>query len=86
MTMETRRRIADKVLARMRERGFPMDQDADFTNLIDLWVAGEIAMSECHRRYLGLVQHRNETLRKAGRPPLPTTADDLAWPDLGADF
>jgi hypothetical protein len=57
-----RREIADRVLARMRERGFAAEfaaeQDSAFMNLIDDWTLGLIEMAECRSRYAGIVRER----------------------------
>ena len=80
MSIETRQRVADQVLARMRDRGFPLDGDADLIELISLWTSGAVEMPECRERYLAIVRNRNEALRSGRRPPPPDLpeADDLS--------
>lgn len=85
MSIETRRRIADEVMGRMRGRGFPVDEDGDFTQLIGRWVDGEIPMSECHRHYLArLRERRQQSLATETAIPIPVYfATDM---DVRADF
>jgi hypothetical protein len=67
MSNETRRRIADRVLERMRARGFPLDRDPELMALIDRWCEGDMEMHECHRQYLALKGRRDAARRL---PPL----------------
>jgi hypothetical protein len=73
MSIDARRRVADQVLVRMRDRGFPLDHDTELVGLIDRWAAGEMEMDECYRQYLALIQGRNESFRTSirtlGGPP-----------------
>jgi hypothetical protein len=59
----TRREIADRVLERMRERGFNAEQDNAFMNLINDWTLGLIEMAECRSRYAGIMRQRRRTSR-----------------------
>jgi hypothetical protein len=65
--MRKRREIADRVMARIRERGLVMDQDRDVMNLIDDWTAGLIEMPECRQRYLGVLCRRKQDGRAERR-------------------
>jgi hypothetical protein len=57
-----RREIADRVTARMRERGFAADQDCAFMNLIDDWTH-LIDMAECRSRYAEIMRERRQARR-----------------------
>ena len=70
MSNETRRRIADRVLERMRARGFPLDHDPELMALIDRWCEGDMEMHECQRQYLALKERRDAVRRL---PPLRDT-------------
>jgi hypothetical protein len=63
MSSNVRREIADRVLARMRERGFPADQDNAFMTLIDDWTLGLIEMAGCRSRYAGIIRERRHAHR-----------------------
>lgn len=57
-------RARQKALA----RGMPIDEDPEFLTLVELWILGEIEMSELRSRYNGLVTQRarwNRSLRQA---------------------
>jgi hypothetical protein len=82
MSIDARRRIADQVLVRMRDRGFTLDHDAELVALINRWVAGELEMDECYRQYLALVQSRSETFRSSIRTLAGLTEQQEVAPDL----
>jgi uncharacterized protein (DUF4415 family) len=44
--MPSRRSLAERVIARASARGVPVDDDAEFMAIVDLWVAGEIEADE----------------------------------------
>lgn len=55
MTIEIRRRAAEKAFQKAQERGQPIEQDERFRGWIEEWIAGDIEMSEVATRYRGLV-------------------------------
>jgi hypothetical protein len=54
--MDSRREIAERVIARWDARGRSIDTHPQFRDLIELWISGEIAMSEIRWRYLDLLK------------------------------
>lgn len=64
VSVEVRRRAAEKVFERAARSGRSIDQDPRFHGWIDEWIAGNIEMSEVARRYSTLLGERAET-RKA---------------------
>ena len=85
MSIDARRRVADQVLVRMRDRGFPLDHDSELVGLIDRWVAGEMEMDECYRQYLALVQSRSESFRNSIRTLASAPDQREATPNLAED-
>ncbi|TDK31233.1 hypothetical protein E2F50_19980 [Rhizobium deserti] len=65
MSGNVRREIADRVLARMHERGFAADHDDAFMNLIDDWTLGLVEMAECRSRYSEILRERRQARRNA---------------------
>lgn len=61
--MQSRRDIADRVIARARARGLPIDTDPQILVLIDLWAEGGIEAVEMRRRYAMLLAERAEVSR-----------------------
>ncbi|MCC2614393.1 hypothetical protein [Neorhizobium petrolearium] len=60
-TEQTRRSIADRVIARARARATPIDGDPEYMAIVELWVMGEISIQEMRRRYIALLQERSRT-------------------------
>ncbi len=60
-TEQTRRSIADRVIARARARGTPIDDDPEYVAIVELWIVGEISIQEMRRRYIALLQERSRT-------------------------
>lgn len=67
--MQLRRSIADRVIARARRRGMPIDDDAEYMALVEQWVEGEIEIGEMRQRYIDLLARRSVE-RKAQRKEL----------------
>ncbi|WP_430246163.1 hypothetical protein ACQY1M_24355 (plasmid) [Neorhizobium sp. DAR64861/K0K2] len=68
-TIEARQKIAEKVLARMQDRGFPIHDDQEFLAIIRGWISGEVAMTDCRKRYLELLKTREYERRdRLARP------------------
>lgn len=57
--MTSRQFIAERVIARARARGAPVDNDSEFLALVDIWVAGEIEADEMRDRYNALLEERS---------------------------
>jgi hypothetical protein len=53
-----RREIADRVIARWKERGFVLDADLLYMRLVELWIDGEIGGREMRQRYAQLLRQR----------------------------
>jgi len=63
-TIEARRKIAEKVLIRMQERGFPIDEDQEFLEIVREWISGAVEMHDCRMRYLELLKRREAGRRE----------------------
>ncbi|OWO90034.1 hypothetical protein B5E41_29015 [Rhizobium esperanzae] len=57
--MDSRRDIAERVIARWNARGIRLDEDPGFMELVALWTAGRIASDEMRRRYSALQRERS---------------------------
>ncbi|MBA9035955.1 hypothetical protein [Rhizobium leguminosarum] len=64
--MQSRRSIAERTIARARERGMPIDDDLEYMALVELWIKGEIDIQDMRRRYNDLLARRSAD-RKARR-------------------
>ncbi|MBB4526843.1 UNVERIFIED_ORG: hypothetical protein M2435_006919 [Rhizobium sophorae] len=64
--MQSRRSIAERTIARTRERGMPIDGDVEYMTLVELWIEGEIDIQAMRQRYNELLAHRSAD-RKARR-------------------
>ncbi|QPB24237.1 hypothetical protein [Rhizobium sp. 007] len=64
--MTSRRSIAERVIARASARGAPVDADAEFMAIVELWVAGDIEADEMRDRYNALLAHRSRSKRNLG--------------------
>ncbi|NKM48764.1 hypothetical protein GFL91_28185 [Rhizobium leguminosarum bv. viciae] len=64
--MKSRRSIAERTIARARERGMPIDDDVEYMTLVELWIEGEIDIQDMRQRYNELLAHRSAD-RKARR-------------------
>ncbi|MGK6317249.1 hypothetical protein [Neorhizobium sp. DT-125] len=62
-TEQTRRSIAERVIARARARGTPIDGDPEYMTIVDAWIAGEISIQEMRQRYIALLQRRSQAFR-----------------------
>gem|GEM_PF-1736890 len=83
-TEQTRRSIADRVIARARARGTPIDDDPEYMAIVELWVVGEISIQEMRRRYIALLQERSRTTDHLATAIDEARADeDSAVPDMG---
>lgn len=60
-----RREIADRVIARWKERGFALDADPHYMQIVELWIACEIGGAEMRERYAQLL--RLQADKRAGR-------------------
>ncbi|WP_077966594.1 hypothetical protein [Ensifer adhaerens] len=56
--MTTRKDIADRVIAKWRDLGFPIDDHAEFQALLKLWINGDVSVDDIRRRYVKLLQER----------------------------
>ncbi|NLS07459.1 hypothetical protein HGP14_29735 [Rhizobium sp. P32RR-XVIII] len=57
--MTSRRSIAERVVARARARGTPIDHDLEFMAIVELWIAGEIEADGMGDRYNALLRQRS---------------------------
>lgn len=64
--MQLRRSIAERVIARARGRGMPIDDDVEYMALVEQWVEGEIEIEEMRQRYIDLLA-RQSAERRARR-------------------
>lgn len=68
MTVETRRRIVERVLARLESRGAEFEREPQFLSHVEDWVTGTIDMAELRARYVDLLHsRRNADSRGASR-------------------
>lgn len=67
--MISRRAIAERIIARASTRGTPIDGDAEFMAIVELWVAGDIEAGEMRDRYNALVTQRPRRRRRLGLSP-----------------
>ncbi|QWW72473.1 hypothetical protein [Rhizobium sp. WYJ-E13] len=67
--MDRRKEIADRVIARWKERGFALDADPHYMQIVELWIAGEIGGAEMRERYARLLRLRGD--ERAGRVLAP---------------
>lgn len=51
------------MFARARARGIPIDGDAEFLAIVELWIAGEIEADGMRDRYNALVKQRSRLKR-----------------------
>jgi hypothetical protein len=58
--MSSRRSIAERVIARARERGKPIDDDPAFMEMLALWIDGKIDMQDMRSRYTDLIVSRSQ--------------------------
>jgi hypothetical protein len=80
---ETRKSIAQRAIARARDRGAPIDEDPVFSALLDEWIRGEINMKEMRDRYLDILALREAERRGRHRrlDPIGAKKVDTAPPD-----
>lgn len=64
--MDSRREIAERIIARCRDRGRPIDTHPQFRDLLELWITGSITMPEMRWRLLDLLR-RDTAERRAAR-------------------
>lgn len=64
--MDSRREIAERIIARCRDRGRPIDTHPQFRDLLELWIAGSITMPEMRWRLLDLMR-RDSVARRAAQ-------------------
>lgn len=57
--MQSRRSIAERVIARARGRGMPIDEDAEYMALVEQWIEGEFEIEEMRQRYIDLLARRS---------------------------
>ncbi|MEZ2224606.1 hypothetical protein [Rhizobium sp. RCC_161_2] len=72
-TEQARRSIAERVIARARARGTPIDNDPEYMAIVELWIAGEIGTEEMRQRYIALLQQRSRTRHARPERHLPAT-------------
>ena len=67
--MISRTSIAERVIARASARGTPIDGDAEFMAIVELWVAGGIEADEMRDRYDALLEQRSRSKRRLRLSP-----------------
>jgi len=58
MTIEMRRRVYEKVSARLKASGTPFDDDPRFLSAVEEWIEGAIDIAELRRRYSDIQRTR----------------------------
>ena len=58
MTIEMRRRVYEKVSARLKASGTPLDDDPRFLSAVEEWIEGAIDIAELRRRYSDIQRTR----------------------------
>jgi hypothetical protein len=56
--MSSRQEIAERVIARWKTRGFDLESDREFVEILGKWIEGTIDMIEMRRRYIDLIRTR----------------------------
>ncbi|MGI2034122.1 hypothetical protein ACRQ1B_17160 [Rhizobium panacihumi] len=87
---EKRRMIFERARQKGLARGMPIDEDPEFLTSVELWVLGEIEMSELRCRYNSLVTQRARwyrSLRQAHSAQVDATGpqDGLLTETQGGD-
>ena len=49
--MTNRKDIADRVIAKWSDFGFPIDDHPEFQALLKLWINGDVSIDDMRRRY-----------------------------------
>jgi len=76
--MDRKREIADRVIARWKDRGFVLDGDPHYMRLVELWIEGEIGGAEMRQRYAQLLRDRaDERAGRAEHAALPIGLDPV---------
>ena len=86
--MQSRRSIAERVIARARARGAAIDGDLEYMALVELWIEGEIDIQEMRRRYTDLLTTRAANRRKMAEinPPPPQNATDSRSTEVAVEM
>jgi hypothetical protein len=71
--MQSRRSIAERVIARARELGTPIDTDVEYMALVELWIEGDIDIEDMRQRYINLLARRSA--ERKGRQENPAFAE-----------
>ena len=58
MTSEVRRKVYEKVSARLKASGTPFDDDPRFLSAVEEWINGAIDIGELRRRYFDIQRTR----------------------------
>lgn len=66
--IEKRRVIFERARQKALARGMPIDEDPEFLTSVELWILGEIEMSELRSRYNSLVTQRARWNRSQRHP------------------
>lgn len=75
--MDTRRSIADRVIARARARGTPIDEDLDYMAIVELWVEGAIDDKGMRQRYIELLERRRDSRRNTAEDDSSRSYQDV---------
>ena len=62
-SIEIRRKAAANAFLRARDAGRPIEDHPEFLSWIELWIAGEIGMSDVASRYRRLLAQRGDVRR-----------------------
>lgn len=62
-TVNRRKEIAERIIARWAARGTPIDRDPAFMALVEQWADGHISTDEMQDMYLDLVRNRRDHQR-----------------------
>ncbi|MDR9781012.1 hypothetical protein [Rhizobium redzepovicii] len=84
--MDGKKEIADRVIARWKDRGFVLDGDPHYMRLVELWIEGEISGAEMRQRYAQFLADRaGERAGRAEPAALPIGLDPVGlWRSDGA--
>ncbi|WP_037112020.1 hypothetical protein [Pseudorhizobium marinum] len=58
MTIEVRRKVYEKVSARLKASGTPFDDDPRFLSAVEEWINGAIDIGELRKRYFDIQRTR----------------------------
>jgi hypothetical protein len=78
MSMEHRRKAAERAFERARKLGLIVENDAAFLGWVNEWIDGQLTMRELRERYLALLGERNRARRSDPNLPQRPSSESVA--------